>query len=61
VIVPDQVADSSSSVELEADDAVFAARGTTIDISGAGRIRLSADDEWRRERHPAVTGAWAST
>jgi hypothetical protein len=36
-----------SSAELGADDAVFAARGTTIDISGTGRMRLSADYEWQ--------------
>jgi hypothetical protein len=47
VAVDQGLSAGGSSAELEADDAAFAARGTNIDISGAGRIRLSTDYEWQ--------------
>jgi hypothetical protein len=47
VAVDQGLSAGGASAELKADDAVFAVRGATIDISGAGRIRLSADYEWQ--------------
>jgi hypothetical protein len=39
--------ENSTDAQLESDDATFTAKGTTMDVAGRGRIKLSRDYEWQ--------------
>jgi hypothetical protein len=41
------LSENTTDAELDLDGAAFATKGTTTDVSGRGRVRLSKDYEWQ--------------